>query len=297
MKKRLRLAAIIFFVCVAGIAVLAYVAGEMLGRAAHRVIGNPPAALGAETVNIAIGDGGNVSGWLARGDGNHAALLLLHGVRSDRRSMIGRAEFLHRLGYSVMLIDLPAHGQSSGEYITFGRRESAGVDTALAFLSRQFPSAKIGVIGVSLGAASLVFSHPLVAPGAVVLESMYPSIEEAVANRLNLHLGAAGEWLATLLVWQLPWRLGISAQQLRPIDSLAAMKSPLFIIAGAADRHTTPAETLRIFAAAPMPRQLWIVDGAAHVDLHAFATAAYEEKIAAFFAAHLPPETPHPSKQ
>jgi len=43
----------------------------------------------------------------------------------------------------------------------------------------------VGVIGVSLGAASLVLAKPDPAPSAVVLESMYPTIEEAVSNRLR----------------------------------------------------------------------------------------------------------------
>ena len=48
---------------------------------------------------------------------------------------------------------------------------------ALAFLERNQPGEPVGMIGVSLGAASLVLAKPDPAPSAVVLESMYPTIE------------------------------------------------------------------------------------------------------------------------
>lgn len=67
--------------------------------------------------------------------------------------MLGRARFLQSEGYSVLLVDLPAHGESLGERITFGAREAAGVTSALAFLRNELPDERVGVIGVSLGAA------------------------------------------------------------------------------------------------------------------------------------------------
>lgn len=261
-------------------------AGEILSGPAPALVGEPPAALHATTVRIAA-PGGHVAGWLAQGVPHQGAVLLLHGVRGNRSDMLGRALFLSKLGYTVLLIDLPSHGESSGRRITFGAHEKDGVSAALAFLAQQFPGERIGVIGVSLGAASLVLSHPQPAPAAVVLESMYPTIEEAVSNRLRMRLGAPGSWLAPLLVQQLPLRTGVSPAQLRPVDDVAGLRSPVLLIAGAADLHTPAAETRRIYAALPGPKQLWLVDGAAHVDLHAFAPAEYERRVGAFLAAWL----------
>jgi pimeloyl-ACP methyl ester carboxylesterase len=263
-------------------------AGEILSAPWPGVIGEAPADLHAATVRIAA-PGGYVAGWLAPGARGAGAVLLMHGVRANRLGMLERARFLSRLGYTVLLIDLPSHGESSGSRITFGAREKDGASAALAFLAQQFPGERIGVIGVSLGAAALVLSHPQPAPAAVVLESMYPTIGEAVANRLQMRLGAPGRWLAPLLVQQLPLRAGVSPGQLRPVDDAAALHSPVFVISGAADLHTPAAETQRIYAALPGPKELWLLDGAAHVDLHAYASAEYERRVGAFLATHLRP--------
>jgi fermentation-respiration switch protein FrsA (DUF1100 family) len=263
------------------------VAGELLSYPARRVIGPPPVDLHATAVEISTSAGGRVSGWMSPGKPKHGAVLLLHGVRGDRREMVDRARFLGKLGYGILLIDLPAHGQSSGDRITYGAREAEGVKAALSFLAQSQPNERIAVIGVSLGAASLVLSRPSPQPSAVVLESMFPTIEEATYNRLSHYLGSSAGFFAKLLVEQLSLKLGVSPAQLHPIEETSALRCPTLIVSGSTDRHTTRNETKRIFDATPEPRELWIIDGAAHVDLHAFTPLAYEARVGAFLAKHL----------
>jgi uncharacterized protein len=262
-------------------------AGEILSRPAPSVIGQPPAELHASSIRLTVSHSQFVAGWFVRGKPGHGAVLLLHGVRANRLQMLGRARFLATQGYSVLLVDLPAHGESSGKRITFGAREAAGVSSALAFLRSELAGESIGVIGVSLGAASLVLSRPSEAPNAVVLESMYPTIAEAVTNRLVIQFGPVGAHLSPVLLWQLPLRVGVTQQALRPIVALPDLQAPLLIVTGTVDRHTTWAETERIFAAAKQPKELWAVQGAAHVDLHSYAPSAYEARILKFFARYL----------
>lgn len=265
-----------------------FTAGELLTRPASRAVGPPPTDLRAETVAIQTQDSQFMRGWLVRGRPGTGVVLLLHGVRSDRRQMLDRARFLRRAGYTTLLVDLPAHGESSGERISFGARESLGVRAALGWLRARFPRERIGVIGVSLGAASLVLSQARPAPDAVVLESMYPDIADATRDRIALRFGdTAGRWLAPLLLWQLPLRLGISASDLRPIQDIRRLHSPLLLASGTRDQHTPIAETRRIHAAANEPKQLWEVPGAAHVDLERFAPREYRRVTLAFLDRHL----------
>jgi alpha-beta hydrolase superfamily lysophospholipase len=225
--------------------------------------------------------------WLpGRGRG---AVLLLHGIHGDRRDMADRARFLNAQGYAVLLINLPGQGASTASFVTFGLREADGVRAALEELRRRAPGQRIGVIGVSLGAASLVLCRDCPPVDAVVLESMYPTIEEAVANRLRMRLGPVGGPLSALLLWQLPLRLGIRPDALHPITRVAEVKAPVLIAAGSADLHTTLPETQRLYEAAAQPKALWVVEGAAHVNLHAYAPEEYERRIGAFLAAHLDP--------
>lgn len=274
-------------VLVALLVLAAFGAAEVLSRPASRPVGAPPAQLQAEVVTLRTKSQLKVAGWFAQGRPGAGAVLLLHGVRGDRRDMLGRALVLHEAGYAVMVIDLPAHGESDGDRITFGLHEAAGVAAALNFLRSRIPAERIGVIGVSLGAAALLFSRPEPAPAAVVLESMYPTITEAVEDRLAMRFGPLGKALAPVLLLQLPLRLGISADELRPINEVASIGAPLLVVTGSLDLHTTLPETHRLFAAAREPKDLWVVEGAAHVNLHSYNPQAYEQRVLSFLAGRL----------
>ena len=74
----------------------------------------------------------------------------------------------------------------------------------------------------------------------------------------------------------------MSADDLRPIEHMPALRSPVLVISGTLDAHTTLQESQRIFNAAPAPKQWWPVAGAGHVDLHQYNPAAYEARVLAF---------------
>lgn len=286
MRRAARFLAALAVLVTAAFAIL-WFSAKQLAAPAFRDIGLPPAALQARQIELLTADDVHVSGWWSPGRPGQGAVLLLHGLRSDRRQMLQRALWLHRQGRGTLLIDLPSHGESGGAAITFGLRESEAVIAALDFIDRHAPCERRAVIGVSLGAASTVLAKDRPPLDAVVLESMYPTIDEAVSDRLKLHLGEWGGALAPLLLAQFPMQLGIATQQLRPIDRIADLHAPLLMISGANDRHTTAAETRRIFDAALEPKSLWLVPGAAHVDLSSYAPEDYAMRVSAFLASRL----------
>ena len=268
--------------------------GERLIQPAQRGIGAAPAELQASDVMLQGTGGLAIAGWLSPGREGAGAVLLVHGVRASRRVMLGRARFLHRLGYTVLLIDLPAHGASSGDRIHYGLVEAEAVRAALGYLARERPREKVGVIAVSLGAAALVLAQPLKAlqPDAVVLESMFPTIRQALVNRLQVQAGAASRVIAPVLLWYLQQRVGAAPEQLAPIAKLPALHVPSLIASGTADAYTTVAETQALYAAANAPKSLWLVPGAAHVDLHAHDPAGYERRVSQFLQTWLRPSVP-----
>lgn len=278
----------------AGLCAAVLAVGLKLSAPAMRPIGPPPADLpGAEAVEFPSLSGSALRGWWVPGtrpDGG--AVLLLHGVWEDRRRMVPRARVLHAEGFAVLLLDLQAHGESPGSRITFGRREAEGVAAALGFARSRAPGERVGVIGVSLGgAATLVGPEPLAAD-AIVLESVYPTIDAALQNRLRAGLGpAAGPVLAPLLAplfkWLLPPVLGVRPEELRPIDRIGAARAPLLIASGTQDDRTTLAEARALFDRAPEPKAFWAAEGAAHVDLEHFAPAEYWRRVGPFLAANL----------
>lgn len=276
----------LFLLVLAGLGFSYWVGGQLV--APHPVlIGPAPDDLHAESVLIP-GQPGPIHGWWISGDADKASVLLLHGIRADRTAMLGRVRLLTKHGYSVLQIDLQAHGESPGEAITLGLRESAGVQLAREWIRRKRPGKPIGAIGVSLGGASILLGPSPSGFDAVVLEAVYPNARQALRNRMAMRLGTvAAPVLGKLLEVQVKPRLGISLEQLRPIDHIAAIGAPVLVIAGAKDRHTTPLESAALFARAHEPKEYWLLPGAAHQDFLRVDPAGYESRVLGFLDRNL----------
>ena len=266
------------------IVVLLYALGWALSRPVPVEIGPAPASLDAESVTFSSQSGSEIHGWLSRAPTATGAVLLLPGVHANRRSMVRRAEFLRQAGYSTLLIDFQATGESPGGRITFGWLERLDVLAAVQYLKTRMPGQPIGVIGTSLGGAAAVLAAPPLDVQAAVLEAVYPSIDLAVGNRVEKVLGKRGRWLAPVLLSQLRPQLGVSAADLRPVDHIARLNCPILMIGGTIDRNTTLDDTRLLFAAARDPKELWLIPNAAHVDFQRFASDEYRRRIIAFLA-------------
>jgi fermentation-respiration switch protein FrsA (DUF1100 family) len=214
-------------------------------------------------------------------------VILMHGVRANRLSLVRRARLFREQGFSVLLFDFQAHGESPGTHITLGFLESRDARAALDLVHRELPGQPVAALGISLGGAAAVLADPPLDLDALVLESVYPTVEDATRERLRIRLGPLGPPLAPLLLAQLKPRLGIEPSSLRPIDHIAQVRCPVFVISGTNDEHTTPAQTRALFERAPEPKRLWLVPGAAHVDLERFAGGEYRRRVLEFLAAFL----------
>ncbi len=271
-------AAVVVVVVIAG----TWVAGGDLTDPANRDLTRPPLDLEASNVTFASSSGSLIHAWLSPGRPGQGIIILLHGLRGDRRDMLSRAEFLRAGGYTLLLPDFQAHGESRGQRITYGDLESRDVTAAIQYARHKMPDEKVGVIGATLGAAAFVLAEDRPPVAAVVLEQMYPTIQHAVAGRARLHLGSLGAVFAPLLMVQMQSRLQIPEVRLRPIDRMAKIGAPVLIVNGSRDEYTPIGDARRLFAAAPDPKELWAVEGAGHVDLYAFEKTEYERRIGQF---------------
>ena len=148
----------------------------------------------------------------------------------------------------------------------------------------SIPSARIAIIGSSLGGVAALLATPPLKVDALILESVYPTIEIATRNRMENYLGPIGRMFASFFLMQLHRRIGVSPSQLHPIDDVAAVDCPVLIMSGEKDRNTRPADTQKLFERARFAKQLWFVPNAGHVDLHQTAPHEYETRVLAFLA-------------
>jgi pimeloyl-ACP methyl ester carboxylesterase len=107
-KRIIRLALLGGILCLVG----AYSGGSVLIAPAPSAVGPAPHDLPLEEVRIDSASGSSLSGWLISAPSSCAAVVLMHGIRDNRRAMLGRARFLFEAGYDVLLFDFQSHGES-----------------------------------------------------------------------------------------------------------------------------------------------------------------------------------------
>src|SRR6266568_5872661 len=266
---------------IVGVAVV-FAIGWALAAPVQTHVGKPPEDLGARAVEIKSNSGATVHGWWCPTTTSRGAVLLLPGIRANRLSMVDRARFLRGAGYSVLLIDFQATGETKGDHITFGWKESGDVLAAINFVRHIDPTACVAIIGSSLGGVAALLATPPLRVDGLVLEEVYPTIEIATRNRMENYLGRVGRILTPILLNQLQWRLRVSASQSRPVDHIANVECPVLILSGEKDRNSRPSDTQMLFERARSPKQLWFVPNAGHVDLHRAARVDYESRVIAF---------------
>lgn len=251
--------------------------------------GTPPADFPAQLEDIAIRtrDGLTLRGWYGAVPDEKATVILLHRYRAGRGFMLSRAQWYAERGYSVLLYDSRATGESDGDTISVGWLETDDLTAALAWV-RQQGAERIICHGVSQGGATIVLAAERLGEdvAGVILESTYDTLLNAGDRRFRNRVGIPG-WLAGIFYRPfMEMRLGFDIALASPIDHIARIEAPIFIMAGKEDMHTWASDTRALYEAAQAPATLWLVEGAAHEDLMAFAPEEFSDRLAAFLQQH-----------
>lgn len=291
--RAVRLAAIALFVGTIGFgAVSAFFAYRFTTPARRALAVAPEKFLGAhEVVRFPARDGVMLAGWFVPRADTTKAVVLLHGYGTTRTQMLARARFFHDQGFAALLYDARGHGESADALVSFGLFEKQDLLGALDWLrGRGFT--ELGCVGASQGGATIALaSAELGGIRWAVLESVYPTLLNAVDRRFRRTLLLPG-WLAGCAMIPIAeWRLGASAGSISPRDGISALSCPVLIMAGEQDTHTLPLDAREVFDHAREPKSWWLVPGAAHADLYGHAKQSYEATVFRFIS-----EIPAPAK-
>ena len=247
--------------------------------------------VGAITEDFAVkaSDGVLLRGWKVRSplaSGNW--VLLFHGVSDNRTGMTGQAVLLLRHGYSVVMMDARAHGQSGGDKATYGWLERGDTRAIVDALSTGETSRNFFALGSSMGAAIALQSaavEPRIA--GVVAESSFSDLREVTYDYAGLHWSPLlGETIFRPGTWTVMSAAqkegGFSVDEVSPEKSVRVRPFPVLLICDGSDHIIPCRHTRRIFRAAAGPKELWEVPSAEHASAIGVEPAEYERRVIAF---------------
>ncbi len=231
-----------------------------------------PASVGLayEVVGIRATDGVRLSAWWVPTEGSLRAAVLVPGWGGYKfdEHLLQTAPVYHDAGYSVLMLDLRAQGESGGTRRTLGYREMRDVHGALAWCLQQGYEAENTVLhGWSMGGATALRAAPGTGISAVVEEAGYADLPLLLRGKLPefVRFGALLE-PAILLVGKFfpdfdPWEVVPEKEAAK----LSGEAVPLFII-HSTDDDVVPYEQAGILAAAYPEASVWTLEGYGHVE-------------------------------
>lgn len=229
--------------------------------------------------------------WLIRPDsGNGNVVLLLHGLSDNRIGMLGYAELLLSRGYTVLMPDARAHGESQGMIATYGLLERQDIRDWAQFIQAKLHPRCIYALGESMGAAQLLQSTGADSPFcAVAAESPFSDFQEIGYDRVGQFFGT-GPWLGRTLLRPVievafaysRWKYGMDLHQVSPEAVVAKANIPVLLIHGQVDSNIPVRHSRQIKAAAP-GATLWEVPGADHCGAISAAPTEFVARVLTLF--------------
>jgi uncharacterized protein len=247
---------------------------------AHRAM--PPPPEGYEPIAFESKDGIAIKGWFHQG-ANGALVVLAHGHGQNRTDRLPEANALGAKGFSTLVFDLRAHGESGGDDSMMGDKERLDVAAAIDAGLARSKAERLGALGFSIGAiATSEASVDDERVRAVVLIAPDPDVRRGIASDF-------GRWgpLTRLPAQHVAEHHGVdlSAGHWERNLPVLAKRGLLFVIGSR--EFDMPMHEKMLEEAKAAGAETYRVEGAEHGKYASVAPQAYPERIAEFFQRHL----------
>lgn len=196
-------------------------------------------------------------------------VVLLHGHTRTRYGILKYAPIFWKRGCSLFAYDARHHGESAGEYGTYGFYEKHDLERAIEFFSEisSVPEEQIGLFGASFGAATaLQYAEGRSDYAFVIADSPFMDMRSIVEKR-------AVDLYSPLVLFLSPIALSIAevradflVDEVSPKKAAKFISQPVLLIHSKTDEITPVSHSEEIFQNLKTNRkQLFVTDwGAAH---------------------------------
>jgi len=178
--------------------------------------------------------------------------ILFHGYRGAAgRDFCGGFRLCREGGCNALLVDQRAHGESGSRTITFGVKERYDCLDWANYAANRFPDAKIFLVGVSMGASTVLMASALPLPPQVVgvmADCGYTSPKEIIQQVIgDMGLPVKLAYPLVRLGGRLFGRFDVDSASVP--EALRECRLPVLMVHGEEDRFV-PCEMSRTNAAA-----------------------------------------------
>jgi dipeptidyl aminopeptidase/acylaminoacyl peptidase len=224
-----------------------------------------------EDVSLDLGEGIVLSGWLFENELNgDCGVILHHGRGGARIETLMYVPLFWGRGCDVMMFDARHHGESTGEYATYGYYEKEDTLAVLTWFAERsgLEVSQIGLMGLSYGAATVLQAAALEPDLAfVAAEAPFQDLPTLIGEQAEVRYGPLVRAMLTPAVLLFAgWRADFDPAAVSPLLAARETEAPVFLIHSLQDDSIPPAHAEAIYANITHDRKvLYVTDwGAPH---------------------------------
>ncbi len=254
--------------------------------------------LPCEEISLKSAEGITLACWFIRGPQNaNGTIIYLHGVSESKIVGLPLAKVFHDNGYNVFLYDSRRHGDSGGNFCTYGFYEKHDTGTIINYLEDRpdIRLGQIGLIGSSMGAAvALQVAAADRRVAAIIAESGFATLRTIFDDYQKRMIKLPWHYLRNLVIKRSEHLAHFKANAVSPLNAAKEIRVPLFILHGTADNLIDYKYSEMVFANANAPKELWLIPNARHDNMAEVGGTEYVQRIVEFFKKNL--REPMPGK-
>jgi dipeptidyl aminopeptidase/acylaminoacyl peptidase len=226
----------------------------------------------AESIYYNSSDGLKLKALLIRSDSlkTKGTIIMVHGIRAYKERFIPISKQINDSGYNVVMPDLRAHGESEGQYCTFGNKEKFDISALIDTLNTM-PNINQNYIiwGQSLGAAVSLQAMAIdkrIKLG--IIESTFSDYRQIVHDYSRHTLGFEAGALIDYFIW-LSENIGdFKADETIPANAAKQINQPVLMVHGTKDKRIKIEYGQQNFKnLASQQKRFIMLDGANHINV------------------------------
>lgn len=252
-----------------------------------------PADLQLESQNIAltVEDTIELKGYWVKTkvEAPESVMIFVHGIGGCKEHFLGLAQDLSRLGIESVLVDMRAHGQSGGQFTTYGYKEKHDISAVVDLIKRQNDSIPIGIWGNSMGGAIALQAleiEPRIEFG--IIESTFTDLDQIVYDyQKKMAWGIGLKPLCNIALAEAGRLADFDPDAVVPLESVKNIQQPVFIAHGTLDENIKFDYGYELYKKLnTRQKHFYPVEGGGHFDLGQVGGPLYYRAIQEFIFKH-----------
>lgn len=194
-------------------------------------------------------------------------IILVHGYKSTKKSMLIAAKNFYEKGYNTLVFDQRSHGSSEGKYIGMGWLEQNDLIDWIQYILDINSSASIALYGVSMGASTVMNTTGNELPNNIkcaIEDCGFTSTGDILLDQFKKKYGADTKALLSGFQALCKRKAGYDIFKASCVNQLKKSNTPTLFIHGSADTFVPCSMVYKNYEACASEKDLFIVQNAGH---------------------------------